>query len=150
MTVLVCSITVMIEETPYSLSKLCELVSLPKRTVRYYIQIGLLEPPSGVSRGARYHRGHIERLLEIRKWQDAGLSLDRIRELLTNDSSDKPVPPLKPRQAGSVEVWSHIHIDDGIELTLEPGRAGLTPEQVREFSIHVIELYQRILLGDKK
>ena len=43
-----------------------------------------------------------------------------------------PLPPT-PRRAGTVEVWSHLVVADGVELTLEPGRAGLTPEQVRAF-----------------
>ena len=29
--------------------------------------------------------------------------------------------------AGSVEVWSRLVVDDGVEVAIEPGRAGLGP-----------------------
>ncbi len=137
------------EKPTFSLTELCELVDLPRRTVRYYIQEGLLQPPEGAGRGARYHSSHLEHLLEIRKWQDAGLSLQRIGELLVGSKDERPVPPLRARKSGSVEVWSHLYIDDGIELTLEPGQAGLTPEQARELTTGVMALYQRIRSGEK-
>ncbi len=137
------------EINAYSLTELCELVDLPRRTVRYYIQEGLLDPPMGAGRGAKYHRTHLERLLEIRKWQDAGLSLERIRELLVTGEGEHPVPPPRPRRSGSVEVWSHLYIDEGIELILEPGRAGLSPEQAHELTTGVMTLYQRIRSGEK-
>ena len=142
--------TAMKKQTAYSLTELCELVDLPRRTVRYYIQEGLLDPPAGAGRGARYHTSHLDRLLEIRKWQDAGLSLERIRELLVTGEGEHPVPPLRPRRAGSVEVWSHLYIDEGIELILEPGRAALTPEQAHELTTGVMALYQRIRSGEEE
>lgn len=135
-------------ERTYTLTELCELANLPKRTVRYYIQQGLLEPPVGAGRGARYHTRHLERLLEIRKWQEAGLSLERIRELVTG-TDDQPVPPPRPRRPGNVEVWSHLYIDEGIELLLEPAKARLSPEQARALTAEVMRLYQRIRSGEK-
>ncbi len=129
----------------YSLDELCALVELQRRTVRYYIQVGLVDRPEGAGRGSHYTSGHLEQLLEIRKWQQAGLSLDRIRELLgKNEGSSAFVPPTRPRQKGSLEVWSHLVIDDGIELTLEPKRANLTPEQVKELTAGVMDLYEKI------
>ena len=141
--------TVMKDTSAYSLTELCELVDLPRRTVRYYIQEKLLDPPIGAGRGAKYNRSHLERLLAVRKWQDAGLSLERIRELLTTGGGKHPVPPPRPKRSGSVEVWSHLYIDEGIELILEPGRAGLLPEQAHELTTGVMALYQRIRSGEK-
>ncbi len=130
----------------YSLNELCGLVELPRRTVRYYIQIGLVDRPDGVGRGAHYSTRHLDQLLEIRKWQQAGLSLDRIRELVGSDGKEGITPPPRPRQRGSVEVWSHVVVNDGIEITIEPKRANLTPEDVREFAAGVIKLYEKISL----
>ena len=39
-------------------------------------------------------------------------------------------PPRK--QPTLVEVWRRVNLAEGIELQVEPGRAGLTPRQVRE------------------
>ena len=132
------------QDRAYTLDELSALAELPRRTVRYYIQIGLLERPGGVGRGAHYGQRHLEQLLEIRKWTRAGLALERIRALLAPGSEGAPVPPPPPRGAGTVEVWSHIVLGEGVELTLEPRRAGLSPEQVRELARGVSALYAKI------
>lgn len=128
----------------FSLDELAGLVDLPRRTVRYYIQIGLVDRPEGAGRGARYTSRHLEQLLEIRKWQQAGLSLERIRELLGTNEEVGATPPLPPRQKGTVEVWSHVVINDGVELTIDPRRANLTPEEVRELATGLMDLYESI------
>ena len=131
-------------EQKFTLKELSALVELPTRTVRYYIQTELIEKPGGVGRGAHYNATHLNQLLEIKKWQNAGLSLERIRELLTGENEAVAVPPPRPKRAGDIEVCSHIHIADGIELVLEPNRAGLTPEAVRELATGVMKLYDQI------
>jgi DNA-binding transcriptional MerR regulator len=125
----------------FTLDELCALAELPRRTVRYYIQIGLVDRPEGETRAARYGARQVEQLLAIRKWTEAGVSLERIRELLAGGPA--PVPP-RPRGAGTIEVWSHLVVADGIELTLEPGRAGLSPEQARALMNGVLALYNDI------
>lgn len=132
------------ENRTFTLVELGTLVEMSRRTIRYYIQIGLLDRPAGAGRGAHYTQQHLEQLLEIRKWQRAGLSLDRIRELLGPEGETALTPPPRPRQSGSVEVWSHVVIDEGIELVLDPMRLDLTPEEVQRFASAVMEHYQKI------
>ena len=134
----------MIDPT-YNLDDLCTLTDITKRTVRYYVQVGLVDRPEGETRAARYGPKHLEQLLLIKKWTAAGVSLDRIRELLQGE--DAPVPS-RPRAAGSVEVCSHLTVADGIEVVIEPGRAGLSPEQVRSFANGVMAAYARAVSGD--
>jgi DNA-binding transcriptional MerR regulator len=129
----------------YNLDDLCTLTDITKRTVRYYVQVGLVDRPEGETRAARYGPKHLEQLLLIKKWTAAGVSLDRIRELLQGEAA--PVPS-RPRAAGSVEVCSHLIVTDGIEVVIEPGRAGLTPEQVRSFVKGVMAAYSRAVSGD--
>ena len=135
------------EKQQFSLEELASLAELPRRTVRYYIQEGLLDRPEGAGRGAHYTRRHVEQLLEVRKWQQAGLSLERIRELLTQ-GPETLVPPPRRRERGAVEVWSHIVLDDGVELTIEPTRTQLSPEELRELAQGVAALFDQI--RDKK
>ncbi|MFN3565337.1 MAG: MerR family transcriptional regulator [Burkholderiaceae bacterium] len=129
-------------ERTFSLDEIAALAELPRRTVRYYIQCGLIDRPQGVGKGAYYTQRHVEQLLLVRKWQLAGLSLERIGELLRQQAAG-PLPPT-PRRPGTVEVWSHLVVAEGVELTLEPGRAGLTPEQVRALFRAVTQAYARI------
>ena len=133
----------------FSLDEISALAELPRRTVRYYIQCGLIDRPQGIGKGAFYSERHVEQLLLVRKWQLAGLSLERIGELLKQPDDGGPLPP-SPRRAGTVEVWSHRVVTDGIELTLEPGRAGLTPEQVRAFFRAVSQAYAQIHESENK
>ncbi|RME81837.1 MAG: MerR family transcriptional regulator [Zetaproteobacteria bacterium] len=133
-------------ERRFSLDELSALAEMPKRRVRFYIQEGLVDRPYGDSpRTAYYTTRHLEQLLAIRKWQRAGLSLGRIRELLR--ASEEGAPPPKPRGAGEVEVWSHLVVDDGVELHIEPRRAGLSPEQVRRLFREVMRLYREVKEG---
>jgi len=128
----------------FTLEELCSLVDLPRRTVRYYIQQGLMDRPAGAKRGSHYLRRHLDQLLEVQKWQKAGLSLERIRELLAGEEGEGPLPPPRRRRPGDVEVWSHLLIRDGVELHIEPGQAGLTPEQVRELARGIMTLVRQV------
>ena len=125
----------------FSLDELCTLTDLTKRTVRYYVQIGLVNRPEGETRAAKYSPQHLEQLLLVKKWTAAGVSLDRIRELLQGGSA--PVPE-RGRVPGSIEVCSHLHVAQGVELVIEPTRAGLTPEQLRHFVRTVMSAYEQI------
>ena len=46
----------------YPLADLCVLADLPPRTVRYYVQMGLVDRPQGETRAARYGALHLELL----------------------------------------------------------------------------------------
>ena len=136
-------------ETPpsepcYPLANLCVLADLPPRTVRYYIQLGLVDRPEGGTRAARYGGQHLEQLLLIKKWTAAGVSLDRIKELLNGEQA--PIPA-RSRAVGSIEVCSHLRVTDGIEVVIEPSRAGLSPEQVRNFVKGVMAVYAQVSGG---
>ena len=114
----------------YTLDQLCALTDMTKRTVRYYMQLGLVDRPIGETRAAHYTSHHLEQLLQIRKLADAGVSLERIREVLAG--GDSPVPD-RVRQPGAISVLSHVFIAPGVELQIDPQAAGLSPEQLRAF-----------------
>ena len=135
----------MVEPTQqFTLNELCILADLPVRTLRYYVQNGLVDHPEGETRAARYGARHLEQALLLKKWTDAGLSLERIRALLHGE--DPAVPP-QSRAAGSIDVCSHLTVTDGLEVVIAPGRAGMSPEQVREFVKEVMALYAMVKTG---
>ena len=125
----------------HTLNELCVLADLPVRTLRYYVQNGLIDRPDGETRAARYGAKHLEQALLVRKWTAAGLSLERVKELLHGEES---AVPAKSKKAGAIEICSHLTVTDGLEVVIEPTRAGLTPEQVREFVKGVMALYAAI------
>ena len=129
----------MTDPKTFTLDELCTLSDTSRRTVRYYIQLGLVDRPIGETRAAHYVGRHLEQLLKIRQFTDAGVSLERIREVLSGEAP--PVPP-RQRKPGSVQVKSHLFIADGVELQISPEDAGLTPEQVRAFVRKVMQAYQ--------
>lgn len=127
----------------FALDELASLAGVTPRTVRYYIAEGIVERPVGEKRGAHYLRRHLEQLLLVRRWTDAGLSLDRVRELLAGAPED---PPRRATPPGSVEVWSRVTLADGLELQVEPGRSGLSPEQLRALVRGVTAVYRQVRL----
>ena len=124
-------------EKQYSLDELCQLLGLSRRTIRYYIQEGLVERPMGQKRGAYYTSAHLKQLQQLQEWQSAGYSLDRIKELMGQAATPADtLLALQPKR-GDVSVWSHIHLSPGVELHINPEKAGMTPEMTRK-------LYQQI------
>ncbi len=117
-----------------SLDQLSEQSGVPGRSIRFYIQKGLLPAPQGERRGAWYTPEHLADLLRIRQWQESGLSLDAIAGLL----QARHEPPVAPQRPGAIEVRSHLIVADGIELSVAPERAGLTQTQIRHLFQHVL------------
>ncbi len=117
------------------------LAGVPKRTVRYYIQLGLVDRPIGETRAAQYVQAHLDQLLAVKQLAAAGVSLERIREVLSGEPAPVTLPP---RQPGSVEVRSHIFIAPGVELQISPDEAGLSPERLRRFSRAVMNEWKRL------
>ena len=125
----------------FSLDELCTLTDLPKRTVRYYMQMGLVDRPIGETRAAHYLTAHLDQLLKVKQLSDAGISVDRIAEI--QNGEELPIPP-KPRKPGDIQVKSHIHIAPGIELQISPDEADMSPEQIRALVKAVMKTIQEI------
>ena len=138
--------TAMTQPTPntqYTLDQLADLAGVNRRTVRYYIQLGLVDRPIGETRAAHYTWQHLKQLLEVRGYTEQGFSLERIGELMRRE--DAPPPAASLARPGGITVQSHIHLADGVELVVEPGRARLTPEQLRRLAREAIAAYARVV-----
>jgi len=72
----------------FELSELCEQAGVTPRTVRYYVQQGLLTGP-GMGPGTKYGRDHLDRLLLIRQLQREHLPLAEIRKHLARLDDDQ-------------------------------------------------------------
>lgn len=64
-----------------TIGSLEEATGVPRRTIYFYVQQGILPPPSGAGLAARYGDAHLVRLRAIPHLRAMGWRLDRIREL---------------------------------------------------------------------
>ncbi len=111
------------EKPRYAVGELAELGGVSRRTVRYYIQRGLLAAPTGVGRGSHYTQRHLDTLIRIRELQETGLPLAEIAARLADrrpaaDRSSSGAPAERP----SYSSWTRIEIEDGVELHLRDRR----------------------------
>ena len=127
----------------YSSDDLANIAGVPRRTIRYYVGMGLLDRPIGETRAAHYTSEHLRQLLEIRRLTDQGLSLDRVREVLRGQT--EPPAETRARRAGDIEVKSHLHVAPGVEVVIDPASAGLSPEQLRRFARETRAAFERAI-----
>lgn len=128
----------------YSLDEVIRLVDLPKRTVRYYMQLGLVDRPVGETRAAQYSPRQLDQLIRVKQLSSAGISLERIKGLM--DGTPAPVPP-RVMRPGDIQVRSQVFIARGVELQIDPELAGISPESLREFVKVVVNQWE--ILHDK-
>ncbi len=121
------------DEKTYTLDELSAVTGITKRNVRYYMQKGLVDRPGGTGKGSYYTQTHLEQLQETRKWKQAGLSLNRIHDIVRGvvKSSRKPLPPVRRGESGTFTVWNRSTIAEGVELHIDPVRSGLSREQAK-------------------
>jgi DNA-binding transcriptional MerR regulator len=92
----------------YTIQQLSELSGYSRRTIRYYIQEGIIEPPAGRGRGGFYYDSHLDRMLKMKELQRNGLNLAAIVQHLKQiKSSDETTHK---------ESWVKYSIIDGVEL----------------------------------
>jgi DNA-binding transcriptional MerR regulator len=99
------------ESKQYTIEDLCALTGFSRRTIRYYVQEGLIEPPAGRGRGGFYFDSHLEKLLKIKSLQDQGLRLSAIVPVLKR----RELPEL-PQEVVARELWVRYPIAEGIEI----------------------------------
>jgi DNA-binding transcriptional MerR regulator len=76
----------------YSLEDLAKMLRINPRTIRSYIQQGLLRGPDSLGRNARYSDYHLKRLRVIRTLKDDhNLPLSEIRRLVTMAGPDEDI-----------------------------------------------------------
>lgn len=95
-----CYIWDMSEEKQYTIDELTRMTGVSRRTVRFYVQRGLLPPPAGRGRGHHYCEEHLEGILRIQDLKREGKSLADIKqgEEAREELPDNPVFEELPRQ----------------------------------------------------
>ncbi len=116
-------------EARYTIDDLVRLTGLQRRTIRFYVEKGLLAPPAGRGRGGFYGEAQLARLREILKSREEGRSLDSIRTRsgMAADSGPREEdcgsaePSGLPEAQEMVLLWT---LAPGLRLELDAGSSG--------------------------
>lgn len=108
----------------WTISELAKSMGVTPRTIRYYVEIGLLPPPRGAGSAAKYTQEHETRLRAIRHLQnDARLSLDEIREELARMSPEQTAGLAEDAPAPDSSAADYIsRLRTRIQATPSPDR----------------------------
>ena len=131
----------MAHEALYGIEELAALGGVTRRTVRYYVQEGLLPAPLGVGRGRHYGPAHLDRLQAVKALQEKGLSLDEVRrELERGTGRGRGAKAVGARAAAAPEpavprsAWTRVEIVPGVELHVSGRRRLPSPGRLRELA----------------
>ncbi len=141
----------------YKLDELAREAGTSSRTVRYYVQRGLLPAPQFRGKDTVYGEEHLVRLRVIRRLQDAYLPLDAIAAELEGKSREElerllrapsKRPPEPPRAAlektysdrvlASARTWKRLAVAPGLELAV----ADDAPPETRAVVERLVEILE--------
>ena len=124
------------DETRYGVEELAALGGVTRRTVRYYVQEGLLPASLGVGRGRHYGEEHLDRLQVVKGLQEKGLSLDEVRRELERETGRgrRPRAAVLPAPAVARSAWTRLDIVPGVELHVSGRRRLPSPGRLRDLA----------------
>jgi len=125
-----------VTEPRYSIGELAELGRVSRRTVHFYVQQGLIDPPEGRGRGSYYADRHLEQLQRVLALQREGLPLRRIQGM--SESEQLRAAEAVPGR----QLVLRLVVAPGVTLEIEAGSGGEIPsaEQLRELARRCAEV----------
>jgi DNA-binding transcriptional MerR regulator len=138
----------------YTAETLAFRAGVPLRTVRFYVQEKLIDPPLGRGRGAHFTDHHLIQLQQARTLQNAGFTLEAIRErgddltlglkaMETHDAMRRQLglgrSPERAEGDDELDPADCIRIPmaDGVELMVSQDRPLPSPRQLVEIALHI-------------
>jgi DNA-binding transcriptional MerR regulator len=118
----------------YAIGDLAELAGVSRRTIRYYVQEGLVPAPLGLGRGSHYGPAHLEQLLKVKAMQEAGRTLDEIKRALSGRGGANSLHAAESGQLPDRSVWRRIAIAPGVELHVSGGVRLPSPGKLNELA----------------
>ena len=114
----------MSDERRYTIDELSQLTGVPPRTVRLYVQRGLVPPAAGRGRGSHYGDEHLAGIQRVQDLKRAGKTLDDVRDTMLQQEgttvSQEDAPQRRRRRI--------LLAEEGIWLEVGPGVALPTPD----------------------
>ena len=92
----------------YTIQELSDLTGFSIRTIRFYVQEGLIDPPAGRGRGGFYFDSQLNQLRQIRTLQEKGMKLSSIVSYLKGGDVQE-TETIR-------DVWVKYEIAPGLEI----------------------------------
>ena len=121
-------------ETKYSIGELAALTGVTRRTIRFYVQKGLLQSPLGRGRGRHYTEEHAERIMKIRALQKDGVPLDQMADVLRGG-------PVFSGEKLEKCLVTRVRLADGVWMEFSGGRNVPSPGKLAQ----LVESCRKIL-----
>lgn len=94
----------------YTIKELSDTSGYPRRTIRYYVQIGLIDSPAGRGMGGFYNDSHLNKLRQIKALKEKGINLTAIINYLRAGKVE--------RESYARDIWARYEIIPGIEISV--------------------------------
>lgn len=118
----------------YPIGELATLGGVSRRTVRYYVQEGLIPQPLGLGRGNHYTADHLEQLLRVKAMQESGRTLDEIRRALGQAPSRRGAGKPAREEVLPRSLWRRIALTPGVEVHVASTARLPSPARLRELA----------------
>lgn len=118
----------------YAIGELATLGGVSRRTVRYYVQEGLIPPPLGLGRGNHYTAEHLEQLLRVKAMQESGRTLVEIQRALGQPTNGRRRDESRREDLPSRSLWRRIEVTPGVELHVTSTVRLPPPARLRELA----------------
>ena len=111
----------------YPIGELATLGGVSRRTVRYYVQEGLIPQPLGLGRGNHYTADHLEQLLRVKAMQE-------IRGALGQAPSRRAAGKPAREEVLPRSLWRRIALTPGVEVHVASTARLPSPARLRELA----------------
>ena len=108
-----------------TLEDLATHIGLPLRTLRYYIQEGILQGPDTRGKYASYSQQHLDRLELIQRLKRLRLPLQEIRQLLENMSPEEVSTVRQYQDILKLQVEQPVRLNRSEFRSPQPGSSAL-------------------------
>lgn len=134
-----------------SIDELAAATGVSRRTVHYYIQRRLIDPPLGRGRGRHYDRRHALQILKVRDLQRRGVALTDMADgalptVARPDAASDATQgerPRSPSKGASVSSVVRIRLNENVTVELTAGSEVITGEFVDHLAAAVNQVIAR-------
>ncbi|MFC4408926.1 MerR family transcriptional regulator [Chungangia koreensis] len=118
----------------YTVKKLGKLAGISPRTLRYYDEIGLLQPARINSSGYRiYGQGEVDRLQQILFYRELGVELEQIKEILSSPDFDATSALLEHKEKLVEKRMQLDALITNVEKTINQKERGIVMSDQEKF-----------------